>query len=629
MKKSLLRKAAFLCFPLLMVGALASCSGSDPAPSPEPTPDPGYVVSEKAMNNFLDRIDKESYTIVGIDGILTTSYTNQDMITWFYEPGATRYDDHFAVTVNDETFFGFIDNDKQSLEEISFVDKITAARAYESYLPTAFNSNAVSGGNIWSVFHNDPTNPLLFHVAQKVKAYEILCRFCGVLDPQSDPARMSQVTMEFDSVDVNNATFKFQYATGPQTSEEKTITITFGEPVRTSSYVVDWVNDPNREYPQAIGDLGAWPSKWKVDILSTFKTGITVGKVNDVDPLPYDTIFSYATNSNDATCAYDGYFTVHDYNSGIAEANHYMVTLLDNDYELELNTDNIMVLKSPVMREREDVLGNKSELRSYITVEVNDGLVITARKYYTSTTIPGRDEVNHLLAESSNKYLPLPDDGNITGWVGVEHNLAGFENYLCTYNVINFTYVYLTYTDATAMDTYLNNYLASLVDADYVHNDDDTYSKEDIDGRVSVKVYSNTDGVATIYFHYFKYVDPTELNAELLANNLPELDTAKVQTIQDLKDYYNVRTGGGFIHYYYVQFEFDSYDDAAEFEAAYGAILQGDPYDMTKGPNADYSWEYDASDKSKTVIVDIDNKKQTSPALALFIVVRDLDHLSI
>ena len=622
MKKSLFKKSRFLLFPVLMAGSLTACGGNQP--SSQSSSDPAYVVSEKAMNNFLDRIEKESYTIVGIDGILTTSYSDQNMITWFYLPGATTYDDHFAVTVNDETFFGFIDNDKKSLEEISFVDKITAARAYESYLPTAFNSNAVSGGNIWSVFHNDPTNPLLFHVAQKVKVYEILCRFCGVMDPQSDPARMSQVTMEFDSVDVNNATFKFQYATGPKTSEEKTITITFGKPVRTSSYVVDWVNDPNREYPQAIGELGHWPNKWKVDILSTFKYGIQVGKVGDVDPMPYDTIFSYATNSNDATCAYDGYFTVHDYNSGAAEANHYMATLLDNGYELELNDDNVMILKSPVIRQREDVAHNISEFRSYITIEVNDGLDITARKYYTSRTITGRDDVNGFLQRSSNKYLILPDDSNITGWVGVDHNLAGYENYLCTYDVTNFTYVYLTYTDATAMDTYLNTYLASLVTNGYVHNNDDTYTKENIDGRTTVNVYSNTDGLATIYFRNFKYVSPEDLNSGLAASNLPELDTTMVQTIQDLKDYFNVRTGGGLIHYYYVQFEFASYDDAAAFETAYGATLQGAPYNMTKGPNADYSWEYDASDKSRTVIVDIDNKNHTSPALALFIVVRDI-----
>ena len=167
-----MKRKPLISLPLFAVlfSGLAGCNSADDhsstsnpsssEPSSEPTSeptsesssesssDPGYVVSEKAMDNFLDKIEEESYTIVGIDGILTTSYTDQNMITWFYLPGATHYDDHFAVTVNDETFFGFIDNDKKSLEEISFVDKITAARAYESYLPTAFNSNAVSGGNI-------------------------------------------------------------------------------------------------------------------------------------------------------------------------------------------------------------------------------------------------------------------------------------------------------------------------------------------------------------------------------------------------------------------------------------------------------------------------------------------------
>lgn len=44
---------------------------------------------------------------------------------------------------------------------------------------------------------------------------------------------------------------------------------------------------------------------------------------------------------------------------------------------------------------------------------------------------------------------------------------------------------------------------------------------------------------------------------------------------------------------------------------------------MTKGPNIDYSWEYDTSVNSRTVVVNIDNKKHTSPAFTLFIVVRD------
>ena len=91
--KNLKRKILPLALLALGTGALAGCGQ-------EPTPDPWYVISEKAMDNFLSKIQNDGYTIVGDEQ--TTSVHDQNMITWFFKEGST-YTDHAAVTINEET----------------------------------------------------------------------------------------------------------------------------------------------------------------------------------------------------------------------------------------------------------------------------------------------------------------------------------------------------------------------------------------------------------------------------------------------------------------------------------------------------------------------------------------------
>ncbi len=78
--KNLKRKILPLALLALGTGSLAGCGQ-------EPSPEPWYVISEKAMNNFLSKIQNEGYTIVGDEQ--TTSVHDQNMITWFFKEGST------------------------------------------------------------------------------------------------------------------------------------------------------------------------------------------------------------------------------------------------------------------------------------------------------------------------------------------------------------------------------------------------------------------------------------------------------------------------------------------------------------------------------------------------------------
>ena len=120
--KNLKRKILPLALLALGTGALAGC-GQDP------TPDPWYVISEKAMDNFLNKIQNSGYTIVGDEQI--TAVKDKNMITWFFKEGST-YTDHAAVTINEETYYGFIDYKKNSFEQIVFMDKMPATQIDEN-----------------------------------------------------------------------------------------------------------------------------------------------------------------------------------------------------------------------------------------------------------------------------------------------------------------------------------------------------------------------------------------------------------------------------------------------------------------------------------------------------------------
>ena len=159
-----MKKHRFLiAFTALAMGAvgLAGCGEN-------PTPDPWYVISEKAMDNFLNKIQNNGYTIVGDEQ--TTAVKDKNMITWFFKEGSI-YTDHAAVTINEETYYGFIDYKKNSFEQIVFMDKMPATQIDENmvYLPTIWLDQSVSGGNIWSLWHNnDQSNPLHYNASKKM-----------------------------------------------------------------------------------------------------------------------------------------------------------------------------------------------------------------------------------------------------------------------------------------------------------------------------------------------------------------------------------------------------------------------------------------------------------------------------
>lgn len=595
--KNLKRKILPLALLALGTGALAGCGQ-------EPTPEPWYVISEKAMNNFLSKIQNDGYTIVGDEQ--TTSVHDQNMITWFFKEGS-QYTDHAAVTINEETYYGFIDYKKNSFEQVVFMDKMPATQIDENmvYLPTMWLDQSVSGGNIWSLWHNnDQSNPLHYNASKSGYLYETICYFCNY-DANTIPSHMQDVYMEFDKEDVHVATIKFKYNPGG-TAELKDglVTITFDEEVRTSDIVNNWLNDPNRNYPEPVGEYGAWPGLFDMHIESIYRKNL--GYKEGSDPLPYDNFFSYATKIDQNKAKYHGIIEITDYHADESDAKQYMTTLKSNGYQAEIGVTGL-VFRSPVIRDRDGY-----EMFSDVTLTINDGLVISAQRYYTSTSYVGRDVINDYIQTASTKYIALPDSENVTSWTAVDNQFAAYESRSCNYDVNLYLDVYLEYKDADAMTTYLDNYFKAYTDAGFVYDQTDgTYSKADQSSRTVVKLSSNDSGVADILFYNYRRILPSEAFPILEAAGYPAItvDTSKIESILENNGYERLIQGEIWTHYYWMTINFDSHQELLDFVNPYKDALLNAEFE--EKPEAYRTCRYVNADESARLIMDYKGSTST------------------
>lgn len=600
--KNVKRTILSLAMLSLGIGVLAGCgksasSASESESTSESQSEPWYAISERAMNNFLNKIQNEGYTIVGDEQ--TTAVRDQNMITWFFKEGS-KYSDHSAVTVDGETYYGFIDYKKNSFEQIVFMDKLPATQISDNsvYLPTIWLDPSVSGGNIWSLFHNnDQTNPLHFNASTNLYLYESICYFCNY-DANELPSHMQDVYMEFDREDVHQASIKFKYNPGGAAQlKDGLVTITFDDEVRTSDIVLNWLNNPNRNYPEPVGERGNWPATYLSDIMSVYKSNL--GYKEGTNPVPYDTFFSYATKIDHNKAKYHGIIEITDYHADEDDANQYMNTLKSNGYQAEIGVTG-MVFRSPVIRDR-----NGYEMFSDITITLNDALVISTQRYYTSTSYVGRDIINNHIQDASNKYIVLPDSTNITNWKAVDNQFAAYESKAANYDVNLYLDVYLKYQDADAMQTYLDNYFEAYLNNGFTYNPSDgTYEKADQASRTVIKLSSNDSGVADILFYNYKRVLPSEAFPILEDAGFPQItiDNNKIKSILEINGYQRLTFGEVWTHYYWMTVEFASHQELLDFVNPYKTALLANGFvERTEDIR---TCRYSTNDQSKRIIMD-------------------------
>ncbi len=620
----------------LGISVLAGCGSStpkptpDPDPTPEPTPepeDPWYVISEKGMTNFFNKLGESSYTVYGDESNgLTTAVHDENTVTWLFKDGS-RYLDHFCVTVDNESYYGLIDDntDPQNpqIVQLTFMDKDSAVNVAESVLPTYWASNEICGGNIWSLFHNtDQEHPLRYKVSKNLSFNDSICALCdygGFEDSQID-----DVVLEFDQVDVTKATLSYTHIpSGTKTRVDASLSIEFGKEVRTSDLVTAWVNDPNRTYPEPVGEYGDWPSQFSGAVRNIYAANLLP---DAKAALPYDTFFSEATNFNSKTYMYDNFVQVHDFHATQEGAEQYMQTLVAAGFKAAVGPTGT-VFRSPALRERN---GYKLYADVSLTYTPSDGLIIKTEPYYTHTSYGTRELVNEHIqgAQGGTKFpeLPAPQSTAITKFYGEDEQFHGYEDRVGFYDYDLFMYVHIEYKDSEAMDAYLNDYYNQLLDRGFTYNQSyQEYTKSDLESTCVMRIEDNSNGKATFLFYNEKHVAPEVAIADIDADGFPKyedtLSEVSIHYVEDIKGYFKIIDGLDLKYYYSMATDCESYDRARALADAYGKALKDLGFDQKSSSLR--TVRYENSDASLVCEMDYDAKNRTGTFLNIWFACAD------
>ena len=610
--KNLKSKILPIALLALGTGALAGCSK---------TPDPWYVLSEKAMTNFFDKLGESSYTVYGdeLNG-LTTAVHDENTVTWFFKEGS-RYNDHFCVTVDYESYYGLIDYAKpegQQLVEMTFMDKDSAVNVSESVLPTYWASKDICGGNIRSLFHNtDPEHPLRYTVSRNLNFNDTVCAMCDFGGFESPD--MQDFLLEFDQVDVTKATLTFTYIpSGAHQRIGGSMSIEFGKEVRTSDIVTAWVNNPARPYPAPVGGHSDWPSQFAGAVRNVYSANLLL---DAKAALPYDNFFSYATNFNSKTYIYDNFVQVHDFHATQTGVEQYMQTLIDNGFTPAVGTSGT-VFRSPVLRTR-----GEYKLYADITLTYNadDGLIIKTEPYYTHTSYGTRELVNEHIqgAQGGTKFpeLPAPESASITRFYGEDEQFHGYEDRVGFYDYDLFMFVHIEYKNSDDMDAYLDDYYNQFVERGFTYNKSyQEYTKSDLESTSVMRIEENSNGKVTFLYYNAKHVAPDEAIANINADEFPKyedtLSKDSIKSITDIKGYFKIIDGLDLKYYYSMETNYDSYQTVKDLADAYGAALVAAGF--TKGSSSLRTVRYTKNNGSLVCEMDYDVRSQTGTYLNLW-----------
>ncbi len=523
-----------------------------PAPSvpPADTRSPAEV-SEAAMENFLRRIQAGNYTVECESGEVKASVCSENLVYYsrvIWDEGL-EYDGFAIMTVNgNETFEGYLGED--GLTRITFLQEGKAIDAaadgasiqdQNSKLPNWWIN--VSDGNIWELFYNDIENPLRFvSSADEVKA---LVKLYGNIGNIAMP-RMQEVWLELDAEMPTCAHLRTSFSEGYPNISDVDILISFGNAV-ADPRAVAWMRDPNRTYPEA-------PTEWGVDEIhlnAIFLPGYGLTAVPFPDYATYAfTLDENAVLEEDAICVRDAKATEGDMLSYAEKLQNMGFTPVT---EADGKTDYRLLLRE------------EYQCYSSICLEYDQGVNLTARKYYACPQYSGLDEVNAQITAAG--FAALPADGNLSGFTGEDRANEIKESWLYFFDYQLGMFVDFRYADRSAAEAYVQSYIASLTGfepddsgeyAEYEEAEDYLGAEEAVrfaalqdedifyryatpEGQWTFKYRFNEDG-ETVSFLYKaeKFIAPDEIKSRLAAVGFPEIDLDACSSCRDFRQFRKV-----------------------------------------------------------------------------------------
>lgn len=546
-----MKKVFTILLALFLVITCFGCNGQKTPDEKPAEPDkPEVVDSETAMNNFLAKLDKYNYVVESRDYAKLNVYS-EDLVYFTHYPGSQL--NVAFVTLKDETFHGYLDEDE--MNDIDFYAPGKAVDAVIELLPN--NWINIAEGNIWNIFYNNPNDPLEF-TTNDAQVKTTLLTLSGTTTKALEV--MEEVHMILDQGDPNTAHFTAAIGDmGMYHYDDLDLTISFGK-ATTDTRINKWLNNP--VYPEK-------RTAWDVYDLSNFDA-VFMRDYGEI-AVPFPEFASYALIFDKNAYSERGEFEVYDAHATEKNVEDYINVLLNRGYE-KVTLDNGNTAYRLMLRE-------EKKASAELEVNYDNGFLMVGRMHYEIPVYEGIPALNEALV--ANGFVELKDTDIFEGWTARDTAVPRSEGWLYYFNYDMYITVQLTFEDHDAALAYLEEYGSRMKEIGYRESyapNGASYENSNSFKSFNYLFNEEEDGLVQITFKNEKSLTPDEVNNMLKEHGLPEANVHGDIGARDQTTYNHNQSG--FLGLKLLVYQpFDTLDEAYAYLDEYTARMEELGYD--------------------------------------------------
>ena len=596
-------------FAAVLSLCLTGCQASKPeekpteAPTAEPSEKPAEErspaeISEAAMDAFLAKLSEESYTMKA-PRYLQTNVCSRDLVWFDYDDEV--YNDFAVMSVNNETFQGLLEEDGIGI--VKFLGEGQAVDAASSRLPLCWLSDDLSEGNIYNLFYNQQDTPLTF-VSYDENVKRSVLSFAGYSEMAM--RLMEEVYLEMDDVDPKVVHLKAVVnddMVARINYDDIDVVITFGE-AADNALASEWMKDP--KYPEA-------RTAWTESDLFIMNSVFLPGYGDKAIPFPPFASYAMAMDENymmtDAVAIRDSQAT----EQNLAD---YIDLLKQEGFtETEITAED--GTKETVYRR---ILREEFNCYTSISAEYDNGVNITAKKYYDFPLYDGLDEVNAELTRLG--YEPLPASDNFVKVAGKDIADELTESWLYFFAYDTVLYADIDFSDREEMEKYLADYEAVLAEAGfepiYEGDSEEVSYYKSADGFADFRYMMLDDDTVSLRFKKDKVITPEEAGTLIAVAGFPAIELYAPMTCRNLTRFEKVQYDQDFKIYLAFDQNFETMEEAEKFLNAYEEQLTAAGFERVNPANVGSRKANAIYNEEKGLLVGIDVTEQASDVLVNF-----------
>ncbi|MBR5341955.1 MAG: hypothetical protein IK151_08550 [Erysipelotrichaceae bacterium] len=524
---------------------------------------PKKVDSEKAMENFLRKIEEGNYTMNAKDYLKTTVYS-RDQISFDYVEDI--YVDFVAMSVNNETFQAYIEDGK--LKETTFLSEGQAIDAASNRLPNCWMDESFSEGNIWNLFYNIQEEPLKF-VSYDDALKQSVLSFVGY--GENTLRLMHEVYLVLDKEDPSSARIQAEMDEDMVARifpEDVDIEIQFGN--ATSNELADaWMKAP--VYPSA-------RDKWNETDEFVFNSVFLPGY--GLEAVPFPSFASYALSVDGENFVWEDAVRIRDSHASEKDMADYAAKLLTEGFSEESETQEDGSVRTVYRK----LLRDEFNCYSSIALDYDNGVNITARKYYDCPEYDTLEQINEVITKIG--YPALEDSDNFLSYKGTDKANEMTESWLYFFTYDLGLYVDIDYKSSEETMAYLENYENMLVENGFkpVSSEEETDYYESENGFYNFRYNMTDNDTVTLLFKSEKYISTDEAEKLVKDAGFPAVDFKEPISCRDLKLFQKTQYGRD-MKFITVSQEFESAEAAEEFLSDYEEALNNAGFDRVNPEN--------------------------------------------